>query len=174
LSVSSSARLLVAGQAPGVRVHMTGVPFNDASGDRLRDWMGLPREVFYDEARVAIAGMGLCFPGHDAAKGDLPPRRECRAHWHDALFEMLPQIETVLAIGRYAQAYHFERLNIAYDKRARLDTLVAAWREQVGRRPRVIALPHPSWRNNAWLNRNPWFMAEVVPMLRVEVARAVG
>lgn len=172
--LSSTARLLVAGQAPGVRVHNTGMPFNDPSGDRLRDWMGVPREVFYDAARVAIIPMGFCFPGHDAAKGDLPPRRECRASWHDALFERLPQIETILAIGRYAQAYHFGRLNIPYDKSARLDALVARWREQEGRRPRVIALPHPSWRNNAWLKRNPWFTEEVIPMLRTEVARAIG
>jgi uracil-DNA glycosylase len=173
LRVSSTARLLVAGQAPGVRVHKTGLSFNDPSGERLRDWMGVSREVFYDEAQIAIIPMGFCFPGHDAAKGDLPPRRECRVQWHDALFARLPQIETILAIGRYAQDFHFERLGMAIDKSARLESIVAAWRDQEGRRPRVIALPHPSWRNNAWLKRNPWFATEVLPALRTEVARAL-
>ncbi len=171
--VSSTARLLVAGQAPGVRVHATGLSFNDPSGDRLRDWMGVTREIFYDEARVAIVPMGFCFPGHDAAKADLPPRRECRASWHDELFQLLPQIETILAIGRHAQDYHFERLGFPGAKAARLEAVVAGWRERAGRRPRVIALPHPSWRNNGWLKRNPWFEAEVLPMLRAEVGRAL-
>jgi uracil-DNA glycosylase len=147
--------------------------FNDPSGDRLRDWLGVTREIFYDESRVAIVPMGFCFPGHDKAKGDLPPRRECRAHWHDLLFDMLPQIETILAIGRYAQAYHFERLGLAYDKKAKLEDIIAAWRDYRTLRPRVIALPHPSWRNNAWLTRNPWFADEVLPMLRKEVRRAL-
>lgn len=173
LRISATARLLVASQAPGVRVHNTGLPFNDPSGDRLRDWMGVTREIFYDEARIAIIPMGFCFPGHDKAKGDLPPRRECRAHWHDRLFETLPQIETILAIGRYAQDYHFERLGLALAKDATLDAIVAGWRDRIRNRPRVIALPHPSWRNNAWLKRNPWFEAEVLPMLRAEVKRAL-
>lgn len=173
LRVSTTARLLVAGQAPGVRVHNTGLSFNDPSGDRLRDWMGIGREVFYDEARVAIVPMGFCFPGHDKAKGDLPPRKECSTAWHDALFEALPQIETILAIGRYAQAYHFERLGIPYDKSAPLDALVAGWRAYARKRPRIIPLPHPSWRNNGWLKRNPWFEDEVLPMLRKEVVKAL-
>jgi uracil-DNA glycosylase len=173
LRVSSTARLLVAGQAPGVRVHATGLSFNDPSGDRLRDWMGITREIFYDESRVAIVPMGFCFPGHDAAKGDLPPRRECRANWHDLLFGALPQIETVLAIGRYAQDYHFERLGLGFSKSARLDEIVASWRDYRALRPRVIVLPHPSWRNNAWLKRNPWFETEVLPMLRKEIIRAL-
>ncbi len=173
MRVSLTARLLVAGQAPGVRVHATGLSFNDPSGDRLRQWMGVSREIFYDESRVAIVPMGFCFPGHNAAKGDLPPRRECRASWHDLLFRSLPQIETILAIGRYAQDYHFERLGVAPNKAAKLDDLVAAWRDLAGQQPRIIALPHPSWRNNAWLKRNPWFEAEVLPMLRAEVARAL-
>jgi uracil-DNA glycosylase len=173
LRVSATARLLVAGQAPGVRVHKSGLSFNDPSGDRLRQWMGITREVFYDELRVAIVPMGFCFPGHDKAKGDLPPRRECRIHWHDLLFQALPQIETILAIGRYAQDYHFERLGIAFNKSARLDEIVASWRERRADRPRVIALPHPSWRNNGWLKRHPWFEAEVLPMLRKEVRRTL-
>lgn len=173
LRVSATARLLIAGQAPGVRVHNTGVPFNDPSGDRLRGWMGIARDVFYDETRVAIAGMGFCFPGHDKAKGDLPPRKECRIAWHDALFADLPQIETILVIGRYALAYHFERLGLPYDKNAPLDDIIASWRDYARMKPRVIPLPHPSWRNNGWLKRHLWFEEEVLPMLREEVAKAL-
>lgn len=135
--------------------------------------MGVPREIFYDEARIAIVPMGFCFPGHNAAKGDLPPRRECRASWHDELFRLMPQIETILAIGRHAQDYHFERLGRVRRKGAKLDEIVNAWRDHAGQCPRVIALPHPSWRNNAWLTRNPWFEAEVLPMLQAEVARSI-
>jgi uracil-DNA glycosylase len=171
LRVSSSARLLVAGQAPGVRVNNTGIPFNDASGDRLREWMGVTREVFYDNSRIDIVGMGFCFPGHDAAKGDLPPRPECRATWHDRLFELLPRIGTILAIGRYAQDYHFARLGHPLAKSATLDEIVASWREHQKMKPHIIALPHPSWRNSGWLKRHPWFEAEVLPMLRKEVAK---
>lgn len=136
--------------------------------------MGVTRDIFYDEARIALVPMGFCFPGHDAAKGDLPPRRECRVSWHDELFDLMPQIECILAIGRYAQDYHFGRLGRALKKNAKLDAIVAAWRDHAGRQPRVIALPHPSWRNNAWLNRNPWFETEVLPMLRAEVAGAIS
>jgi uracil-DNA glycosylase len=171
--VSTTARLLVAGQAPGVRVHATGLSFNDPSGDRLRQWMDVSREVFYDMARIVIVPMGFCFPGHDKARGDLPPRRECRANWHDALFGLMPQIECILAIGRYAQDYHFGRLGHAPLKGAKLDEIIAGWRDLAALRPRIIALPHPSWRNNAWLKRNPWFEAEVLPMLRAEVAQAI-
>ncbi len=173
ICVSTTARLLVASQAPGVRVHNTGLPFNDPSGDRLRGWMGITREVFYDEARVAIVPMGFCFPGHDKAKGDLPPRKECRANWHDAIFADLPQIETILVIGRYALAYHFERLGLPYDKNAPIDDTIASWREYMRTKPRVIPLPHPSWRNNGWLKRHLWFEDEVLPMLRKEVAKAL-
>jgi uracil-DNA glycosylase len=174
LRVSSTARLLVASQAPGTRVHATGIPFTDASGDRLRSWMGVTPDVFYDEARIAIIPMGFCFPGHDRSKGDLPPRRECRAAWHDALFALLPNISTVLAIGMYAQDYHFARLGRPVAKAMTRDELIAGWRAFVDIRPRIIALPHPSWRNNGWLKKNPWFEADVLPMLRNEVARAIS
>jgi uracil-DNA glycosylase len=174
LRVSSTARLLIASQAPGVRVHNTGLSFNDPSGDRLQTWMGVSRETFYDVVRIAIVPMGFCFPGHDAAKGDLPPRRECRAQWHDRLFDVLPQVETILAVGRYAQDYHFERLGHPLTKNATQAEIVGAWRRHRAIRPRVIALPHPSWRNSGWLKRNPWFEEEVLPMLRAEVARALG
>ena len=171
LRVSTTARLLIASQAPGVRVHASGLPFDDASGDRLRFWLGLDRATFYDESRIAIAPMGFCFPGHDAKKGDLPPRRECRAHWHDLLFAAMPQIETVLAIGRYAQDYHFARLGRPLPAGQKLDDTVRGWRALVGERPRIFALPHPSWRNTGWLKRNPWFEADVLPVLRAEAAR---
>ena len=169
--VSATARLLIASQAPGIRVHETGLPFNDPSGDRLRQWMAVDRATFYDEPKVAIVPMGFCFPGYNELKADLPPRRECRAKWHDELFEHLPQIETILAIGRYAQDYHFARLGRALPKRAGVDEIVRRWREFEGRRPRVFGLPHPSWHNSAWLKRNPWFEAEVLPVIRAEVAR---
>jgi len=174
LRVSSTARLLVASQAPGVRVHRTGLPFNDASGDRLRQWMNVSREVFYDQARIAIVPMGFCFPGHDANKGDLPPRRECRETWHDLLFSMLPQIECILAIGRYAQDYHFARAGRPLPKGLSVDETVRRWQEVAGKAPKIIALPHPSWRNNGWIKRNPWFESDVLLALRAEVARAIS
>lgn len=174
LRVSSSARLLVASQAPGIRVHLSGLPFNDASGDRLRQWMNISRDVFYDESRVAIAPMGFCFPGHAADKGDLPPRSECRATWHDALFGALPVLECILAIGRYAQAYHFERVGRPLPKGLPLGETVRRWREFAGQGPEIIALPHPSWRNSGWIKRNPWFEADVLPALRAKVAAVIG
>jgi uracil-DNA glycosylase len=171
--VSKTARLLLASQAPGNLVNLTGVPFNDPSGNRLRDWMGVDRETFYDVSRIAIAPMGFCFPGNDAAGGDLPPRPECRKMWHDALFAALPQIETVLAIGRYAQDYHFARLGHPLQKNANVAQIVARWREFQGEKPLIFPLPHPSWRNSGWLKRNPWFEAEALPALRAEVARLI-
>lgn len=171
--VSPTARLLIASQAPGNLVNQTGIPFNDPSGERLRDWMGVEREAFYDVSRIAIAPMGFCFPGNDAAGGDLPPRPECRRLWHDRLFAALPQIETVLAIGRYAQDYHFARLGLGLPKGASVSQTVARWREFQGAAPLVFPLPHPSWRNTGWLKKNPWFEAEVLPALRAEVARLV-
>jgi uracil-DNA glycosylase len=173
LRVSQTARLLIASQAPGNLVNQTGTPFNDPSGDRLRDWLGLDRDNFYDVARIAIVPMGFCFPGNDAAGGDLPPRRECREKWHDALFAAMPQIETVLAIGRHAQAYHFARLGHVLPKSASMTDIVSRWRDFATTQPRIIPLPHPSWRNTGWLKRHPWFEAELLPIVRAEVARLV-
>lgn len=172
--ISPSARLLVASQAPGVKVHATGLPFNDPSGDRLRQWMNVSRGMFYDETKIAIVPMGFCFPGHDAHKGDLPPRRECREAWHDLLFSMLPRIDCVLAIGRYAQDYHFARAGRPLPRGMSVDETIRRWQELSGEAPKIFPLPHPSWRNNAWLKRNPWFGAEVLPALRQEVARATS
>lgn len=161
LRVSPSARICIAGQAPGTRVHASGVPFTDPSGDRLRDWMGVSKEAFYDTARVAIVPMGFCFPGQDAKGGDLPPRPECAAHWRARLFEHLPQIDLFLLVGQYAQGWH-----LGAAKRKSLTETVMNWREYG---PGAIPLPHPSWRNNAWIRKNPWFESELLPVLKREV-----
>lgn len=174
LRVSKTARLLIAGQAPGLRVHRSGLPFDDASGDRLRAWMGVDRETFYDERRICIVPMGFCFPGYDAAGGDLPPRRECRAEWHDRLFALLPQIEAVLAIGGYAHRYHFARSGRPLRRDAKVDEIVRQWRDFRDGKPRLFPLPHPSWRNTGWLKRNPWFEADVLPDLRAVVRAAIS
>lgn len=168
LRVSSTARLCVCGQAPGTRVHASGVPFNDPSGDRLRHWMGISREDFYDDSRVAIVPMGFCFPGLDANGGDLPPRKECARTWRTKLFDALPRFDLILLIGRHAQKWHLGR-----DARPTLTETVADWARYAERdgKPRHLPLPHPSWRNTGWLKRNPWFEAEVVPYLRAEVRR---
>lgn len=170
LRVSKTARLCIAGQAPGTRVHATGLPFNDPSGDRLRDWLGVTRDEFYDTARVAIVPMGFCFPGLDAKGGDLPPRRECAATWHDSVFSLLPRLKLVLVIGQYAQAYHLKSA-----RRKTLTETVHAWRDyyEPAAARRMLPLPHPSWRNTAWLKKNPWFEAELLPVLRAEVRALV-
>jgi uracil-DNA glycosylase len=165
LRPSTTARLCICSQAPGVRVHVSGVPFTDPSGDRLRDWLGLTREDFYDQSRIAIVPMGFCFPGHDAAGGDLPPRKECAQAWHQRLFSLMPQLELVLLVGSYAQRWH-----LGTSTRSMADA-VSCWRAQLraGERPRRVALPHPSWRNNAWLAANPWFERDLLPRLRRDV-----
>ncbi len=172
LRVDSTARLLIASQAPGIRAHNSGLPFDDPSGDRLRFWMGLDRPRFYDGTKVLIAPMGFCFPGHTPDKGDLPPRRECASLWHDRLFSAMPNIELILAIGRYAQAYHFRRLGRPIAPSLKLEDLVRDWRAHAGETPTVIALPHPSWRNSGWLKRNPWFETDVLPAVRLAVLEA--
>jgi uracil-DNA glycosylase len=171
IQAEASARLLIASQAPGTRVHASGRPFTDRSGDRLRDWLGLDHARFYYASRIAIVPMGHCFPGLDAKGGDLPPRRECAPAWRPRVLAALPNIELVLVIGRYAQAWH-----LGPKAAADLTATVADWRAIFAGegRPRVLPLPHPSWRNNGWLRKNPWFEAELVPVLRAEVARLVG
>lgn len=167
---SATARLLIAGQAPGTRVHASGIPFDDRSGDRLRAWMGVDSATFYDESRIAIVPMGFCFPGQDAKGGDLPPRRECAPFWRSRVVGALPNVALVLAIGAPAQRWH---LGAAAGG---VDATVRRWRE-VGDRPSgpvVFPLPHPSWRNTGWLKRNPWFEAELLPDLRVRVAETLA
>jgi uracil-DNA glycosylase len=171
IQASTSARICIAGQAPGTRVHASGRPFTDPSGVRLRGWLGLDEATFYDAEKIAIVPMGHCFPGLDSKGGDRPPRRECAPLWRERVFAALPAIELVLAIGRYAQAWH-----LGPGGGANLSETVMKWREILARpgQPRVLPLPHPSWRNNAWLKRNPWFDSELLPVLRTEVARLTG
>ena len=166
LRPSATARMCISSQAPGVRVHASGTPFTDPSGDRLRGWLQLTPEEFYDQRRIAIVPMGFCFPGHDAAGGDLPPRRECVLTWHERLFAAMPQLELILAVGSYAQRWH---MGAAIG--GSMTATVERWRELLDAetRPRRIALPHPSWRNNAWLTANPWFERELLPCLRREI-----
>ncbi|HMN73727.1 MAG TPA: uracil-DNA glycosylase family protein [Rhodoblastus sp.] len=174
LRVSKTARLLVVGQAPGARVHASGLPFDDASGDRLRAWMGVDRETFYDASRIAFLPTGLCFPGYDAHGSDLPPRRECAPAWHARVLELMPDVELVLAVGGYAQRFHAARLGRPIARNATVDSIVRGWRDYADLRPRLIPTPHPSWRNTAWLKRNPWFEKELLPVLRDAVKRAIS
>ncbi|QIE57062.1 uracil-DNA glycosylase family protein [Pikeienuella piscinae] len=158
--LSSTARILIAGQAPGIRVHESGVPFDDRSGDRLRDWMGIDRAAFYDRARIAILPMAFCFPGYDAKGSDLPPPRRCAELWRERALGALRSVELTLLVGGYAQKWTLK------DRRP-LSALVSDWRAYA---PSIMPLPHPSWRNTGWLKKNPWFEAEAVPVLRARVA----
>lgn len=161
LRASPTARLLIVGQAPGTRVHETGIPWNDRSGDRLRHWLDLDPEHFYDESRIAIVPTGLCYPGRDPKGGDLPPRPECAPLWHPVILPLLTRVELVLAVGSYAQA-----VLLGDARRPTMTATVAAWRDYA---PRLIPLPHPSWRTTAWERKNPWFTAELLPQLRQRV-----
>lgn len=170
LQASASAVVLIAGQAPGRRVHESGVPFNDPSGDRLRRWMGIDRDLFYDDRRIAILPMGFCFPGQDGRGADLPPRRECAARWRRGLIEALPNIRLILAIGWHAQKWHLGP-RFAHG----LTKTTAAWRDYLkdDSEPRIFPLPHPSWRNNAWLKANRWFEVDALPALRTALTRVL-
>ncbi len=172
--ISATATICIASQAPGTRVHASGTPFTDPSGDRLRAWMGVDPATFYDVRRIAIIPMGFCFPGLDENGGDLPPRRECAPAWRAQLLAGLPRVSFVLAVGSYAHRWHLGAL-----ARPTLTETVASWRDIIaatgeGRGPLVMPLPHPSWRNNGWLKRNPWFEAELLPVLRAEIDRRLG
>jgi uracil-DNA glycosylase len=162
LQADGRARILIAGQAPGRRVHASGVPFDDASGERLRDWMGIGRDVFYDASRIALVPMGLCYPGKGDS-GDLPPRRECAVAWRAPLLAQLPRIELTLAVGAYALTWHGARA-----PGVSLTDAVRGWPSAWARG--VVPLPHPSPRNNGWLKHNPWFAKELLPALRERVA----
>jgi uracil-DNA glycosylase len=162
----SSARLLIVSQAPGTKVHETGLSFNDRSGDRLRQWLALDRETFYDERRVAIVGMGFCYPGRDKNGGDLPPRPECAPLWHARILAELTRIELTLLVGSYAIDYYLRA-----DAKRTMSETVAAWRDYL---PRFMPLPHPSWRTTLFEQRNPWFEAELLPELRQRVAALVA
>ena len=160
--IAQTARILIVGQAPGRRVHATGITFNDPSGNRLRSWMGIDRSVFYDAEKIAILPMGFCYPG-TGKSGDLPPRLECAAHWRQPLLGFLPHIALTLAIGQYAHTWHLGKR-----QKGSLTETVKNCGEYW---PDILALPHPSPRNNMWLRRNPWFDEEIVPVLKNRVAQ---
>jgi uracil-DNA glycosylase len=159
LQVHPKARILIAGQAPGRKVHESGKPFDDASGERLRAWMGVTSEEFYNPELVAILPMGFCYPG-TGKSGDLAPRKECAPAWRERLLAQLPDIKLTLVIGQYAQAYHFDQKNMSLTER------VKNWQKYW---PEKVPLPHPSPRNNIWLSRNPWFEAKLLPPLKREI-----
>ena len=164
--VSVQTRLLICGQAPGRRVHESGLPFDDASGDRLRAWLGVDREIFYGHPAIGVAAMAFCFPGTSPKGGDYPPPARCAALWRPRLLAELPQVELTLLVGGYAQAWA-----LGEAAKASMTETVAAWREHL---PRYLPTPHPSWRNTAWLRRNPWFEDEAAPYLRARVAEMLG
>lgn len=160
LRASETARILIVGQAPGMKVHMTGIPWNDASGVRLRQWMGIEPEIFYNDQHIAIIPMGYCYPGRGPA-GDLPPRRECATLWLEPLLAKLPNVELTLLIGQYAQRHYLGKR-----RKSTLTATVKAWRDYA---PEYIPLPHPSPRNIAWFQRNSWFEQELIPLLRARI-----
>ncbi|MDN4501753.1 uracil-DNA glycosylase family protein [Alteromonadaceae bacterium BrNp21-10] len=164
VQINAKARILIAGQAPGKKVHETGIPFDDASGERLRQWLGVTKTTFYDASQFAIVPMGFCYPG-TGKSGDLPPRAECAAHWRRQVLDALINIQLTIVIGQYAIGYHLP------DERRTLTETVRNWPNHW---PQKIALPHPSPRNNIWLKRNPWFAEEVLPQLRSRVAAVLG
>lgn len=158
---SQSARVVIVGQAPGIKAHDSDKPWNDASGDRLRDWLGLSRDTFYNSANIALVPMGFCYPGKGKS-GDLPPRKECAPAWHEQIFSTM-EIKVTLLVGQYAQHYYL------HDKQTLTDR-VKLWRQYL---PKYYVLPHPSPRNNIWLKRNPWFEEQVVPAMRRSIAAAI-
>ena len=164
LQLETASRVLIAGQAPGRRVHESGVPFDDPSGDRLREWLGVTRDEFYDASRIAILPMGFCYPG-TGTSGDLPPRPECAPAWREALLSHLESVELTVVLGQWASRYHLP------DAPRTVTGAVRAWRD---RWPEIVALPHPSPRNQAWLKRNAWFEAELLPPLRKRVRRLLA
>ncbi|WP_135081316.1 uracil-DNA glycosylase family protein [Terasakiella sp. SH-1] len=159
IRAQKSARLLIIGQAPGTKVHETGIPWNDPSGDRLRDWLNLNKETFYDDSRIAIMPMGLCYPGRLEKGGDLPPRKECAPAWHDKVLEELENIELTLLVGSYAQNHY-----LAKTKKKTMTETVRHWQNYLEQG--YLPLPHPSWRVSNLIKKNPWFEAELVPELR--------
>ncbi|SFC72978.1 uracil-DNA glycosylase family protein [Pseudoalteromonas denitrificans] len=167
IQLSHKSKILIAGQAPGLKVHKTGLPFNDASGDRLREWLGVTQEVFYDDTQFAILPMGFCYPGKGKS-GDLPPRAECASTWREKLLNELKNIELTIVIGQYAQAYHLPKSsnNVLKKMSKKVTDNVKNWQDFW---PQIIPLPHPSPRNNIWLKRNPWFKAELLPPLKDRV-----
>lgn len=161
LRASATARIAIVGQAPGTKVHETGIPWNDASGKRLRQWLALAPEVFYDESRIAILPTGFCYPGRDPKGGDAPPRPECAALWQDRLFALLPGVELILLVGSYAQTHH-----LGPSRGRTMTETVMSFRDYL---PRFLPTPHPSWRTTHWQAKNPWFEEDLLPILRARV-----
>lgn len=161
------ARVLIAGQAPGARVHASGKPFTDPSGDRLRDWLGMNEASFYDRDRVAILPMAYCFPGYDARGADLPPPRRCAETWREAILAQLSQVRITFLVGAYAQRWHLGPVATE----GGVTATVARWRDHA---PAIFPLPHPSWRNTAWLKRNPWFAEELLPAARLRLTEVMA
>jgi len=158
LRMTETARIAIIGQAPGTRVHESGIPWDDRSGARLREWLALDAKTFYDETRVAIMPMGFCYPGADKNGGDKPPRKECAPEWHTVLWPHLGEVEITLLVGAYAQKYYLGKT-----AKKTMTATVAAWREY---QPKFLPMPHPSWRNTAWLRKNPWFEEALLPPLQ--------
>jgi uracil-DNA glycosylase len=165
LQLASTARLLIIGQAPGSKVHHSGIPWNDASGDRLRDWLQLDPSVFYDDARVAILPMGFCYPGAADNQGDMPPRPECAPHWHERLLRHLPDLQMTLLVGQYAQRHYLGT--------GRKNSMTETVKAFAAYRPQYFPLPHPSWRSRIWMRKHPWYEHSVIPELRKAVRKAI-
>jgi uracil-DNA glycosylase len=165
LQFSDKAHVCIAGQAPGMRAHKSGIPYSDPSGDRLREWLGIDHEIFYDPSKIAIIPMGMCFPGYAAPSTDAPPRPECAPLWREKLFAAAKGLRLTLLVGLHAQRWHLRAA-----MKPTLTETVRAWREYG---PRYIPLPHPSWRNNGWLKANPWFERELLPHLRRRIRRSL-
>jgi uracil-DNA glycosylase len=165
LQLASTARILIIGQAPGSKVHQSGIPWNDASGDRLRDWLKLDRSVFYDAARVAILPMGFCYPGAGESGSDNPPRPECAPLWHKRLLRRLPDIQLTILVGQYAQRHY-----LASKRKDSMTETVQAFSEYA---PQFFPLPHPSWRSVVWMRKHPWFEEAVIPEVREAVRKLI-
>ncbi|MBX3487177.1 MAG: uracil-DNA glycosylase family protein [Candidatus Paracaedibacteraceae bacterium] len=166
VQLSPQAKILIIGQAPGTKAHQTNLPFNDASGDRLRSWLNLTRDQFYDEENIALMPMGFCYPGRNPKGGDLPPLAACAPLWHEQTLKYLPNIRLTLLVGQYAQAYYLRN-----HRKKTLTETVKAWPEFL---PTYFPLPHPSWRNNGWCNVNPWFETDLLPELQDKVRSILG
>ena len=164
VQLHSNAQILIAGQAPGIKAHNSGIPFDDASGKRLREWMGIDEKTFYNSEKIAILPMGFCYPG-SGKSGDLAPRPECALHWRIRLLEQLSNIQLTLLIGQYAHRWH-----LANNRKENLTETVKAWQEYW---PNTLPLPHPSPRNNRWIKNNPWFAKDVLPVLKLEINRII-
>ncbi len=161
--VHSESRILIAGQAPGRKVHDSGIPFDDASGERLRDWMAISKDTFYDAMSIAVLPIGMCYPGAGKS-GDLPPRKECAPAWRKLLLSQIKNLQLTLVIGQYAMAYHLP------NTKGSLTSIVKSWKTFM---PDIIPLPHPSPRNNIWLKKNPWFQEELIPALRLRIKESL-